>query len=113
MIYIGFSTKTHKLSGQILCRHFRHCAPIIKIDNTYVLYQFTCMNKIARINIKYRDIKILELYGWEFIKYNGAISPEHALKSNCITCVQFTKCFCNINKITIQTPDALFTFLNK
>ena len=79
-----------------------------------MLYQFVKKNNVAKIPLKLRDIKILEHHGWKFIKYNGKIARTHALKSKTIlTCVQFTKRFCGINKKTIQTPDALFQFLTQ
>ena len=75
------------------------------------MYQFTNQNKITIIKITKRDIKILEQYGWKFIKYDVKEIPYNALKIHAITCVQFTKKFCHIKKITIQTPDALFAYL--
>jgi len=114
MLYIGFSTVSHKLSARILCKHFRHCAPIIINNDKYILYQFVNKNNIAKIILTSRDLKILEHHGWKFIKYNGKIAHTRALKSkSIITCVQFTKRFCGINKKTIQTPDALFRFLTQ
>ena len=113
MIYIGFSTKTHKLFGRILCRHFRHCAPMIITKNKCVLYQFVNKNNVAKISMTQRDIKILEHHNWKFVKYSCKFAPGHALKTKSITCVQFTKHACQIKKITIQTPDALFRFLTK
>ena len=113
MVYIGFSTKTHKLMGRILCKHFRHCAPIQITKTQIVLYQFVNKNNIVKIPMKLRDINILRHNGWEFIKYSGKFAPGHELKSKSITCVQFTKHVCMINKITIQTPDALFRFLTR
>lgn len=111
MLYIGFSTKSHKIIAQIVCKHFRHCAPIVIKDGNGIIYQFVNMNNIVKIHIKSRDIKILRQHGWKFIKYNVKISPERVLKTKTITCVQFTKHFCGIKKIAIQTPDAFFKFL--
>ena len=113
IIYIGFSTKTHKTLARIFCRHFKHCAPIIVTKNKYKLYQFTSPKKIAIIQIKQRDIKILMKHGWIFIKYNVKNIPQNALNIHAITCVQFTKKFCDIKKINIQTPDALLKHLIK
>ena len=115
MIFIGFSVVSHKLSAKILCKHFRHCAPIIINNGKCVMYQFVDKNNIAKIPLKLRDIKILEHHGWKFIKYDGKFARTDVLKQKgiIITCVQFTKHFCGINKKTIQTPDALFRFLHK
>lgn len=111
IIYIGFSTKTHKILARIFCRHFKHCAPIVIKKNNYKIYQFTNRKTINIITIKRHDIKILEQYGWRFIKYNIKSVPQNALSIHTLTCVQFTKKFCRIKKITIQTPDALLKYL--
>lgn len=67
---------------------------------------------MSLIAIKRRDIKILTSYGWVFIKYNGKFDIQRALKTNPITCVQFTKHACGIKKKAIITPDSLFRYLN-
>ena len=113
IIYIGFSKKTHKILARIVCCDFKHCAPIIMTKNKYELYQFTNTHNINVIEIKKRDIKILQQHGWKFVKYNLKKAPQKALKIKAITCVQFTKKFCCIKKITIQTPDALLKYLQK
>jgi len=113
MLYIGFSTKTHKKFARIVCKYFRHCAPIIMYNDKYVLYQFVDRKNIIPIEIKPRDIQILVQHGWTFIKYNGKFDITIALKSKSMTCVQFTKNLCGIRNITIQTPDGLFKKLNK
>lgn len=111
MIYIGFSTKSHKLYTRVLCHHFRHVAPVLIKDNNYIVYQFTAPKKISLIILKFRDLKILESYGWKFIKYDCKFDLQSALKTKSITCVQFTKHVCKIKNILIQTPDALFEYL--
>ena len=111
MIYIGFSTQSNKLSARILCRTYRHCGPILIARNKCVLYQFVRYKKIVPISINRRDINILKHFGWYFIKYDGAIINKHLLKSNAITCVQFTKRAIGIKDITIQTPDTLLKYL--
>ena len=111
IIYIGFSTKTHKILARIICKNFKHCAPVIITKNKCKIYQFTKTNKITIINVKKRDIKILEKYGWQFIRYNTKSVPQNALHIHALTCVQFTKKFCCIKKIAIQTPDALLKYL--
>ncbi len=111
MIYIGFSIKTHKMFANILCRHFRHVAPIVIIGNKCIIYQFTAPHNISLIATTTKGLKILESYGWKFIKYGGKNDLQHALKSKPITCVQFTKCVCGIKNILIQTPDALFKYI--
>jgi len=113
IIYIGFSNRSHKLIARIFCRHFKHCAPVIIDKNKCNIYQFTTINNIKIVPVKKRDLKILEHYGWKFIKYN--IKNPHMARFNThtITCVQFTKCFCGIKNIKIQTPFCLFKYLTK
>ena len=111
IIYIGFSTKTHKILARIFCRHFKHCAPVVIKTNKCEIYQFTNIKKINIITIKERDIKILEQYGWLFIKYKIKSIPQNALNIHAITCVQFTKRFCGIKKASIQTPNKLLKYL--
>ena len=111
MIYIGFSKRTHKIYAHILCRKFRHCAPILIKNNRYIMYQFINRNKVSLIYLQKRDLNILKTYGWKFIKYNGKTDPQHALTTKSITCVQFTKKLCGIRKIFIQTPDELYRYL--
>lgn len=112
IIYIGFSIQTHKLIARIVCRKFKHCAPIVIKKNRCEIYQFTNKNQITVIKIKQRDIKILEQYGWKFIKYNIAKMPNIS-DIHTITCVQFTKQFCGINRYDIQTPDGLLKYISK
>ena len=113
ILYIGFSTKTHKILARIICKKFKHCAPVIITKNKCKLYQFTNSKNINVIEIKKRDLKILQQYGWKFVKYNTKFAPQHELKRKTITCVQFTKNFCGIKKRTIQTPYALWKYLIK
>ena len=112
IIYIGFSKITHKLYAKILCKKFRHCAPIIINKKNITLYQFVNRKKIVQIQLKLRDIKILERYDWKFIKYKAKNPPLKTIKNKSLTCVQFTKKVCGIQKIFIQTPDQLFKFLH-
>ncbi len=111
MIYIGFSTKTNRLYVRILCRHFRHVAPIIVTKHGCIIYQFVSKKQISLITIKHKDLKILELFGWKFIKYDGKFIPQQSKKP--VNCVQWTKQACGIKNIFIQTPDSLFKYLNK
>ena len=111
MLYIGFSKKSHKIHANLFCKHYKHCAPIKINGNSAVIYQFVRINKIVKIKIHKKDLSILEQYGWNFIKYTTDI--EHIANPICLTCVQFTKRICGINNIKIQTPLALFKYLNK
>ena len=107
MIYIGFSKHSHKIFARTICRKFKHCVPIIIKNNKCFLYQFTSQHNICIICLKKHDLEILKQYGWVFIKYDNNINLQKALYEKSKTCVQFTKKFCNIQNIKIQTPDAL------
>ena len=111
MIYIGFSEKTHKLYAKLLCHKYKHCAPVIVVGKRAVIYQFVNTKKIVAISIRKQDLERLKLFGWIFTKYDSKIFCKDILKIRTLTCVQFTKRVCNINKKTIQTPDALFKYL--
>jgi hypothetical protein len=113
IMYIAFSSKTHKLYAKILCKKFRHCAPVLCYKNKCVMYQFICPRKTVPISLTYRDINILKRYGWVFIKFNGKLITDNIKYNNSLTCVQFTKSFCGIKNKSIQTPDALFKYLIK
>ena len=113
MLYIAFSSRSHKLYAQILCRKYRHCAPVLMTDNKCIIYQFIKRGQIAQISIRPDDINILKHYGWKFVKYDTKFAPTIALKTKPWTCVQFTKQSIGIRKITIQTPDALLRYLNR
>lgn len=113
MIYIAFSTQSHKLFAKIFCRKFRHCAPVIQTQNKFILYQFIKHNNIAKITLSMRDIKILSVHGWKFIKYNAKFDRTRTKDKKSITCVQFTKNTCGIKNIFIQRPDTLFKYTNK
>lgn len=112
MLYIAFSSRSHKLYAQILCRKYRHCAPVLMTANKCIIYQFIKRGQIAQISIRPSDINILKHYGWKFIKYDAKFAPTIVLKTKPWTCVQFTKQSIGIRKITIQTPDALLRYLN-
>ncbi len=111
MIYIGFSTRSHKIFARILCRKYRHCAPILIMKDKCIMYQFIARGKISLIALRLKDLNILKHYGWEFIKYDRKFIPR--VKTKSYTCVQFTKQSIGINKITIQTPNALLKYLKR
>ena len=111
MICIGFSTKTHKLFAKILCKKYRHVAPILIKKDKCVIYQFVRFNKVVPIPIKKRDLRILQQHGWKFVKYACKFDPKRAIKSKPINCVQWTKHACGIKNMAIQTPDALLKYI--
>ena len=111
MSYIGFSNYSNKIHAKLFCRKYKHCAPIITNYDSVIIYQFVNINKIVKIPIQKKDLKTLKKHGWKFIKY--PIHTEQISENNCLTCVQFTKKACGIKNIKIQTPLALFKYLNK
>jgi len=111
MLYIGFSSYSSKNYANIICKKYKHCAPIIVNKNKAVIYQFVRINKIVKIVIKKTDIKKLKHHGWTFVKMS--VLPCKKVAWGCLTCVQFTKYMCGIKNIKIQTPLALFNYLNK
>ncbi len=110
MLYIGFSNYSSKLYARLLCNEYKHCAPIIINGDTAVIHQFVHINKIVKITIQKKDLKILRRHGWKFIKY--PTDTERIPDFFYLTCVQFTKSVCGIKNIKIQTPLALFKYLN-
>ena len=113
IIYIGFSTKTHKLHAHISCCKYKHCAPIIVNGKNAVLYQFIHPNKIVAIYMHKKDLSLLKHYGWYFIEYNGDFIKKNINNIRALTCVNFVKKFCKIKNIKIQTPDELLKYLVK
>ena len=112
MIIIGFSNKTSKIIPRLVCRKFKHVAPIVPDKNKLVMYQFVHRKKIEKIVLKYRDLEILKKYGWKFI----CIEPD--VKNNfedmrAFSCVQFTKKAIGIKNPTIQTPWGLYKKINQ
>jgi len=114
MIYIGFSTRTHKKLAQMICQQFRHVAPIVITKNKCIIYQFIRTNKIVPVYIKPRDLKILSKHGWIFVKYDHKFDSGHTLNIiPALSCVQFVKRVCRIKKLIIQTPDSLLKYITR
>ena len=111
MLYIGFSDYSSKHYANMLCKKYKHCAPIIINKDKTVIYQFVHINKIVKIVIRKSDLKTLKQHGWTFVKCR--LCPRQNVTPYCLTCVQFTKKMCNIKNIMIQTPRALFNYLDK
>lgn len=112
MLYIGFSTQSHKISAKLFCKKYRHCAPLYVGQKKCILYQFVSSKQITPILIKHRDIQILSKHSWIFVKYKCTTNLKCALTAKNLTCVQFTKCVCGIKNKSIQTPDALFKYIS-
>ena len=109
MLYIGFSDYSNKTLARMLCKKYKHCAPIIIDNKNIVIYQFVHMNKIVKIIRPKCDLNRLCQNGWVLIKYHT--QPKQNIKKKCLTCVQFTKYVCGIKNIWIQTPLDLFKYI--
>ena len=107
MVIIAFSNKTSKILPRILCRRFRHCAPIICAGRKLIMYQFTNIHNITKIELDYRDIAILRAHGWRFI-YIPIDIPHDFNSGRAYSCVDLSKRAIGINNPFIQTPYALY-----
>ena len=110
MVIIAFSNKTSKILPRIICRHFRHCAPIFRIDNKLIMYQFTNMHNITKIELHNRDIAILRAHGWRFI-YIPTDAPHDFATIHAYSCVCLSKRAIGIHNKLIQTPYALYKYI--
>ena len=110
MMIIAFSENTSKILPRILCRKYRHCAPIVCDEHGLIMYQFINRKNIVKIKLSQRDITILRTHGWKFIY----ISPNVKINLDCAhaySCVNLSKRALNIHSIFIQTPYALYKYL--
>ena len=111
MIIIAFSENTSKILPRLLCRRFRHCAPIVCNKKDLTMYQFIKHNHIAAIHLTSRDIAILRTHGWKFI-YVSPEDPIHTFYPKfTFSCVGLCKHALGIKSIFIQTPYALYKHL--
>lgn len=116
MIIVAFCTKTSKLLPRIVCRHFKHCAPIVPsgdASKTMVMYQFVHRNKIVPIPITARGLRTLRAHGWAVVCVAGVTPPPDLARACAPTCVAFTKRACGMRRAGIQTPDALYKYLRR
>lgn len=108
MIIIAFSTHTSKILPRILCRHFRHCAPIVPTARGLVMYQFVRHKTIARIKLRPRDLGTLYRHGWRFIFIPTDPPTDFDSHIMCAyTCVGLCRRALHGN-IHAITPDALY-----
>ena len=108
MIILAFSNKTSKKIPQIVCRKYKHVAPIIPNDNKLIMYQFVKSGHVEKIQIHARDLKILQTHGWDFVYLDGCCLPHDFDAKAALTCVQMTKQIIKMRNIFIQTPFALY-----
>ena len=110
MVIIGFSCKTSKSFVRLVCGRFKHCVVITRHKNKFVLHQFVKRNYVSKIAITKRGLKQLKLHGWIFIHLH--CSPDDG-NVHALTCVNYVKSVIGLKKFWIQTPNALYKYLNK
>lgn len=111
MMIVAFAPKSSKVMANLLCKDIKHVAPIEILDDYMVMYQFVKCGHVENIRLKMRDINILRQHGWKFI-YMPINMPYGFKPQHTITCVQMTKQAIGLKKWHIQTPGALYKFLN-
>lgn len=111
MMIIAFSDKTSKILPRIVCKNLKHCAPIVRTENGLIMYHFVRPGHIYKIRLRDCDIRRMAQMGWKFcytnIECKRGFNPRNAM-----TCVEMTKRAMGIRQWQIQTPDALYKFLN-
>jgi hypothetical protein len=110
MIIIAFSDKTSKILPKLICRKFKHVAPIAVHNDKLIMYQFVKRNICVKVHLRMKDIKILNKNGWRFIYLTGDVPPNFNTK-NVRTCVELTKRAIGLESRLIQTPNALYKYL--
>lgn len=108
MIIFAFSNKTSKKIPQIICKKYKHVAPIVTKGDKLTMYQFIKYGHVEIINLRSRDLKILQSHGWKFIYLTDASQPDDFNLHNAITCVHMAKKIIKMQNIFIQTPLALY-----
>lgn len=116
MIIIAFAQRTSKILPKIICRKWRHCAPIVPdvvAGDTLTMYQFVRRGCVAPIALTPRDINILCAHGWRFICVRDAVAEnDFALWAQsgargCVTCVQLSRRAIGWRGQRWQTPAGL------
>ena len=110
MIIIAFSDKTSKILPRLICRKFKHVAPIAVHNDKLVMYQFVRRNICVKVHLRMKDIKILNKNGWSFIYLTGDVPPNFNTK-NVRTCVELAKRAIGLKRRLIQTPNAMYKYL--
>ncbi len=111
-IIIGFTYKTSKIIPRLFCHRFRHCAVIIKKNKKYIMFQVGS-GKINLISLKFRDLKILEQYGWIFLTKDVLQLKQNLKLYQKCTCVKFAKKIIGIKNPLVFTPYGLYRLLNR
>lgn len=112
MIIIAFSDKTSKILPRMVCRKFRHCAPIVPAAHgRMTMYQFTSPGHVSKIDLCMRDIRLLARNGWCFVYIPCDAVPN--FDAHAYSCVALSKQALRLHRPLIQTPDGLYKHLNK
>ncbi len=97
---------------RILCRHFRHCAPIVPTSgdsaHPYVMHQFVRRGYVAQIPLNIRDMNLLRRGGWVFV-YVDVTAPDKIPMAH--TCVGFCRHAIGVSRGRAITPDGLYRYL--
>ncbi|MBR2286131.1 MAG: hypothetical protein IJ866_01600 [Alphaproteobacteria bacterium] len=112
MIIIAFSPNTSKVLPRLLCRRFRHTAPIFQTGKKLIMYQFVRYGHIEKIYLTTRDISILRAHGWQFV-YVPIDAPSDFHTHHAHSCVGLSKCALGLRARFIQTPLGLYRYLNR
>ena len=114
MIIIAVSSKTNKTIPKLICGKWKHVAPIIINKDQLTLYQFTRpYRRVTPIKLQWRDIRILEQHGWQFITTPYSPPRVDIGQIRAVTCVEFTKRTIGIKDFSIQTPNQMVKKLSK
>ena len=113
MIIIAFSENTSKILPRILCRKYRHCAPIIPDNDELIMYQFVTRHHIVQIHLNPRDIVILRAHGWKFVYCSPSVTTPAFNFVQSYSCVDLSKRALGIRSFFIQTPYALYKYLTR
>ncbi len=108
MIIIAFCEKTSKFLPRVLCRRFKHCAPIVATSDhgrQFVMHQFIRPGHIIQIGMNVRDMNLLRRRGWVFIQTNEIPNNNW---HGAITCVDLCRHVMGWRRRLLQTPDGLY-----
>lgn len=109
MVIIAFSEKTSKILPRIICRRFKHCAPIVPAGRYMVLYQFCAPGHVTKIPLNMSGIRRLRANGWQFMYV--PCDPPRNFDQHAFSCVDLSKRALGMRALHVQTPDRLFKHL--
>ncbi|MBD5389207.1 hypothetical protein HDR63_03045 [bacterium] len=114
MIIMAFAPHTSKILPRLVCRRLRHCAVILPgAGDDLTLYQFVRRNRVIRIPLRRRDIRILRAHGWRMVYVSPGRTPDPAEFARAWTCVDMARRALDLHAWWIQTPLALYKHLTR